>query len=253
MTAISAGARSGRIFHRLAPNTGRGSSTRCWRRRSRDLQSASPLEIFDKLTQATSVLALQSGEPGPFAQAIAGIDLAVWDLYARRRKWPLVETARRQPAARSRSMPAASIRPARGRWRKPRWPRASRVETEDRLRSCEPIAPISHRFASSSATACWPPMPTRPGRSAQALEIAPQSRRIRPRLAGGADPCRPAVGGMAGVAQGASTVPLAAGENIASRAGFKQALGGRRVAGRSARYREMGRARVSVPTSRATF
>lgn len=48
-----------------------------------------PAEIFDKLTQDTSVLALQSGEPGPFAQAIAGIDLAVWDLFARRRKMAL--------------------------------------------------------------------------------------------------------------------------------------------------------------------
>ena len=48
-----------------------------------------PLDVFEALTQATSVLALQSGEPGPFAQAIAGIDLAVWDLYARRRNLPL--------------------------------------------------------------------------------------------------------------------------------------------------------------------
>ena len=36
-------------------------------------------------------------------------------------------------------------------------------------------------------------------------------------------------------------VPLAAGENIASRDGFSQALGGRRAAGRSTRYRQMGR------------
>lgn len=48
-----------------------------------------PAEIFDKLTQGTSVLALQSGEPGPFAQAISGIDLAVWDLVARRNRTPL--------------------------------------------------------------------------------------------------------------------------------------------------------------------
>ncbi|MGH2877968.1 MAG: mandelate racemase/muconate lactonizing enzyme family protein, partial [Bradyrhizobium sp.] len=41
-----------------------------------------PSEIFDAVTQSTSVLALQSGEPGPFAQTIAGIDLAVWDLHA---------------------------------------------------------------------------------------------------------------------------------------------------------------------------
>ena len=36
---------------------------------------------------------------GPFAQAIAGIDLAVWDLYARRREtalWKLLGGARQQ-------------------------------------------------------------------------------------------------------------------------------------------------------------
>ncbi len=48
-----------------------------------------PPELFDRLTNGTSVLALQSGEPGPFAQAIAGIDLAIWDIYARRKKQPL--------------------------------------------------------------------------------------------------------------------------------------------------------------------
>src|SRR4051812_5258253 len=48
-----------------------------------------PVDVFEALTHATSVLALQSGEPGPFAQAISGIDLAVWDLYARRRNLPL--------------------------------------------------------------------------------------------------------------------------------------------------------------------
>jgi|SRR6185437_12873963 len=48
-----------------------------------------PKEIFEQLTQHSSVLALQSGEAGPFAQAIAGIDLALWDLQARRRNLPL--------------------------------------------------------------------------------------------------------------------------------------------------------------------
>ncbi|WP_024508176.1 mandelate racemase/muconate lactonizing enzyme family protein [Bradyrhizobium sp. ARR65] len=48
-----------------------------------------PARAFETLTKGTAVLALQSGEPGPFAQAIAGIDLALWDLYARRRKQPL--------------------------------------------------------------------------------------------------------------------------------------------------------------------
>lgn len=46
---------------------------------------ATPQSAFDHLTLRTSVLALQSGEPGPFAQCIAGIDLALWDLAARRK------------------------------------------------------------------------------------------------------------------------------------------------------------------------
>ena len=48
-----------------------------------------PSEIFESVTQGTSVLALQCGEAGPFAQAISGVDLALWDLYARRRELPL--------------------------------------------------------------------------------------------------------------------------------------------------------------------
>jgi L-alanine-DL-glutamate epimerase-like enolase superfamily enzyme len=41
------------------------------------------------LEQRLHVLALQSGEPGPIAQAIAGIDTAAWDLLARRAGQPL--------------------------------------------------------------------------------------------------------------------------------------------------------------------
>jgi len=48
-----------------------------------------PAQAFDWLTAKTAVLALQSGEPGPMAQAIAGIDLALWDLSARRAGQPL--------------------------------------------------------------------------------------------------------------------------------------------------------------------
>jgi L-alanine-DL-glutamate epimerase-like enolase superfamily enzyme len=48
-----------------------------------------PSEVFDYLTAATSVMALQAGEQGPFAQAIAGVDIALWDLFAHRAKQPL--------------------------------------------------------------------------------------------------------------------------------------------------------------------
>ena len=48
-----------------------------------------PADVFAFLSQRTAVLAIQSGEPGPIAQAIAGIDLALWDLCARRVGQPL--------------------------------------------------------------------------------------------------------------------------------------------------------------------
>ncbi|MBR0953739.1 mandelate racemase/muconate lactonizing enzyme family protein [Bradyrhizobium canariense] len=48
-----------------------------------------PVQAFETLTKGTEVLALQCGEPGPFAQAISGIDLALWDLSARRQRVPL--------------------------------------------------------------------------------------------------------------------------------------------------------------------
>lgn len=50
---------------------------------------ASPEAAFDALSAATAVLALQSGEFGPLAQAIAGVDLALWDLAARDASVPL--------------------------------------------------------------------------------------------------------------------------------------------------------------------
>ena len=50
---------------------------------------ATPAETFDRLTAATAVLAIQSAEPGPLAQCIAGVDIALWDLAARRAGQPL--------------------------------------------------------------------------------------------------------------------------------------------------------------------
>jgi len=50
---------------------------------------ADPVGAFEHLTARTAVLAIQSAEPGPFAQAIAGVDTALWDLAARSAGKPL--------------------------------------------------------------------------------------------------------------------------------------------------------------------
>ena len=49
----------------------------------------SPESAFVELSRKTAVLAIQSGEPGPIAQAIAGVDIALHDLAARRAGLPL--------------------------------------------------------------------------------------------------------------------------------------------------------------------
>lgn len=50
---------------------------------------AHPAEAFDALSARLHVLALQTGEPGPIAQTIAGVDIAMWDLAARQLGQPL--------------------------------------------------------------------------------------------------------------------------------------------------------------------
>lgn len=49
----------------------------------------SPAQCFETLTRELRVLAIQSGEPGPLAQIVAGVDIAMWDLAARRERMPL--------------------------------------------------------------------------------------------------------------------------------------------------------------------
>jgi len=50
---------------------------------------ASPDQAFASLTAELDVMAVQTGEIGPIAQVIAGIDIAMWDLAARREGKPL--------------------------------------------------------------------------------------------------------------------------------------------------------------------
>jgi D-galactarolactone cycloisomerase len=48
-----------------------------------------PAETLSFLTQKTHILTIQCGEPGPLSQAIAGLDIAIWDLIARKKGKPL--------------------------------------------------------------------------------------------------------------------------------------------------------------------
>ena len=48
-----------------------------------------PRRLFDHLSAKYAVLALQTGEHGPFAQCIAGVDVAMWDIAAQRQAQPL--------------------------------------------------------------------------------------------------------------------------------------------------------------------
>ncbi|MCY4620346.1 MAG: mandelate racemase/muconate lactonizing enzyme family protein [bacterium] len=48
-----------------------------------------PEAVFDDLSERFRLLGIQAGEPGPFAQCIAGIDIALWDMAARRARMPL--------------------------------------------------------------------------------------------------------------------------------------------------------------------
>jgi L-alanine-DL-glutamate epimerase-like enolase superfamily enzyme len=50
---------------------------------------ASPIEAFQVLTQRLHILGIQCGEPGTIAQAIAGADIALWDLVGRKTGKPL--------------------------------------------------------------------------------------------------------------------------------------------------------------------
>jgi D-galactarolactone cycloisomerase len=74
---------------------------------------AEPSAMYAHLTQATEVLALQSGEAGPFAQAIAGLDMALWDLHAKNLQQPLWKLLGGQPRMQTyASGLAASDQPA---------------------------------------------------------------------------------------------------------------------------------------------
>lgn len=52
-------------------------------------RAITPAELFATTTAGTEVLAIQTGEHGPIAQCISGLDMALWDLAARSADVPL--------------------------------------------------------------------------------------------------------------------------------------------------------------------
>jgi len=182
-----------------------------------------PSDVFEALTQGTSVLALQSGEPGPFAQAIAGIDLAVWDLYARRRKtalWKLLGGNRNRirvyasginPTGSRQMAEAALDRGHRALKQKIGFDLAA-----DRANLASLRQLIGDGMLAADANQAWS--------TEQALEVAPHLGEFA--LAWLEEPIRAdrPWHEWQRLREGAG-LPLAAGENIASRTGFKQALG----------------------------
>lgn len=181
-----------------------------------------PTELFDKLTSGTSVLALQSGEAGPFAQSIAGIDLAIWDLHARRSKtalWRMLGGTRNtikvyasgiNPTG-SRGMAEAAL--ARGH-------RALKLKVgfgaeTDRANLFALRDLVGEGLLAADANQAWS--------IERALEMAPHFREFD--LAWLEEPIRADRPWQEWVTLSAGAgVPLAAGENIASRAGFEQVL-----------------------------
>lgn len=71
---------------------------------------AHPSDLFALLSDRTAIRALQCGEWGPFGQVIAGLDTAMWDLFARRAGKPLARFLNPE-ASKSVAAYASGIRP----------------------------------------------------------------------------------------------------------------------------------------------
>jgi D-galactarolactone cycloisomerase len=184
--------------------------------------ASGPADVFKSLTEATAVLALQSGEPGPFAQAIAGIDLAIWDIHARRRGvalWKLLGGERsRIPVYASGINPTGSRQMAEAALG--RGHRALKLKigfdlAADRANLAALRQLVGDGMLAADANQAWS--------VERAIEVAPYLDEFA--LAWLEEPIRADRPWQEWQALRKSTaVPLAAGENIASRAGFQQAL-----------------------------
>lgn len=183
---------------------------------------AHPQDTFDQLSRKMDVLALQSGEPGPFAHSIAGIDLALWDLYAKRRGmalWRLLGGTTPQikvyasginPTGSTVMAEAAQRRGHHGFKLKIGF---NRQQDHDNLRQLRSV--IGSSMLAADANQAWS-LP-------EALERSPALAEFD--LAWLEEPLRADKprGEWKTLGQAIDT-PLAAGENVASREGFAQLI-----------------------------
>jgi L-alanine-DL-glutamate epimerase-like enolase superfamily enzyme len=187
------------------------------------LAASQPSDVFEMLTQATSVMALQSGEPGPFAQAIAGIDIALWDLYARRRNialWRLLGGASGLIRVYASGInPTGSVRMAEAALH--RGHRALKLKIgfdldTDRANLTSLRRLVGNGMLAADANQAWS--------LERAIEVAPHLDEFA--LAWLEEPIRADRPWQEWQALRAATeVPIAAGENIASREAFRRVLG----------------------------
>jgi L-alanine-DL-glutamate epimerase-like enolase superfamily enzyme len=174
------------------------------------------------LTQSADVLALQSGEAGPFAQTIAGIDLALWDLQGRRQKMPLWRLlggqSRRIKVYASGINPGGATQTAEAAIK--RGHRALKLKvgfgTDTDLANLAALrAIVGAGMLAADANQGWS--------IEQALEILPRFGEFNLRWLEEAIRADRPRSEWQTLRAGAG-MPLAAGENIASRDGFSQVL-----------------------------
>jgi D-galactarolactone cycloisomerase len=181
-----------------------------------------PSEVFEDLSAATSVLALQSGEAGPFAQCVAAIDIALWDLFAKREKAPLWRllggNSGRMRVYASGLNPAGSVEQAEAAMR--RGHRAFKLKIgfdpdgdHANLRALRRL--VGEAFLAVDVNQGWA--------IEQALQLAPALEEFN--LAWLEEPLRADRPWSEWRAlQHRLTIPLAGGENIAGRENFAAAL-----------------------------